>query len=971
MQSSSGMPAQPEAILEWLQKEMGYRPLGPYASSAKAAVPAAESLRKTCRGNMIPVWNFLLKRVKSDKTVENIRRNILVHGADDVDKGRRKGKLGVGKEETSSSSSREMALQEREMAEKEVERLRQIVRRQRKELKARMIEVSREEAERKRYSIINAFFVFEAEGEILGSYGRIQRCKLTDWFSIYRHKQVMLEAYDQQCDEAAKIFAEYHKLLRYYVNQARDAQRSSIDSSSEMVTSFPANNEKELYSTVKGSKSADDVILIETTRERNIRKVCESLAVQMSEKIRSSFPAYEGSAIHVNPELEAAKLVIDIDGDLPTEIKDVIADCLKSPPYLLQAITSYTQRLKTLITREIEKIDVRADAEALRYKYENNTIIEASSTDISSPLQYHLYGNGKLGGDAPSRGTENQLLERQKAHVQQFLATEDALNKAAEARNTSQLLLKRLHGSGDAVSSHSIVTAGTSQNMSSLRQLELEVWAKEREAAGLHASLNTLMSEVHRLDKLCAERKEAENSLRKKWKKIEEFDARRSELESIYKALLKANMDAASFWSQQPLAAREYASSTIIPACNVVVDLSNNAQDLIDKEVSAFYRTPDNSLYMLPSTPQRRAQGARRMRLTEKRLWNSEAMHVSEVRASVRLWHGRGAPPAHFFFCTPGVPFLRLRLCRRLPKARPGARLQNSARLLAPEAMEALLESMGANGSTGPEAVATAERNAAVLTARAGARDPSAVPSICRISAALQYPAGSDGLDPGLASVLESMEFCLKLRGSEACVLEDLTKAINLVHVRRDLVESGHALLNHAHRAQQEYDRTTNYCLNVASEQEKTVSEKWLPELSNAVLNAQKCLEDCKYVRGLLDEWWEQPASTVVDWVAIDGENVAAWQNHVKQLLAFYDNIQVGQSGSFTSRLAVWAVRLANAMGHVAKFYERRWGKDTELVQLRYADFIACVVQHNRSMEIWKDKYSGLAINAAFQHLKL
>ncbi|KAL8480530.1 hypothetical protein ACS0TY_027173 [Phlomoides rotata] len=65
--------------------------------------------------------------------------------------------------------------------------------------------------------------------------------------------------------------------------------------------------------------------------------------------------------------------------------------------------------------------------------------------------------------------------------------------------------------------------------------------------------------------------------------------------------------------------------------------------------------------------------------------------------------------------------------------------------------------------------VATAEKNAAVLlTARAGARDPSAVPFICRISAALQYPAGIDGLDTGLASVLESMEFCLKLRGSEA-----------------------------------------------------------------------------------------------------------------------------------------------------------------------------------------------------------
>lgn len=71
--------------------------------------------------------------------------------------------------------------------------------------------------------------------------------------------------------------------------------------------------------------------------------------------------------------------------------------------------------------------------------------------------------------------------------------------------------------------------------------MQLEVWAKERELAGLRASLNTLMSEIQRLNKLCAERKEAEDSLRKKWKKIEEFDARRSELETIYTALLKAN----------------------------------------------------------------------------------------------------------------------------------------------------------------------------------------------------------------------------------------------------------------------------------------------------------------------------------------------------------------------------------------------------------------------------------------------
>ncbi|KAL7609189.1 hypothetical protein Lser_V15G11898 [Lactuca serriola] len=67
--------------------------------------------------------------------------------------------------------------------------------------------------------------------------------------------------------------------------------------------------------------------------------------------------------------------------------------------------------------------------------------------------------------------------------------------------------------------------------------------------------------------------------------------------------------------------------------------------------------------------------------------------------------------------------------------------------------------------------------------------------------------SGLEGSDAGLASVLESMEFCLKLQGSEACVLEDLAKAINLVHIRRDLVESGHALLNHTYHNLQEYER--------------------------------------------------------------------------------------------------------------------------------------------------------------------
>lgn len=818
MQTPGGSVPQPEAILEWLQQEMGYRPHGRYLSSNKP-LPSPEDLKKICRGNMLPVWNFLLQRVRSEKTVEKIKRNILVHGSPSIAVGLQEGaeaaakNLNVKEEEVKGKSrkrydgrnkgkvaevakskeplekghaseayeTRERALRERDAAEKEVERLRHVLQRQRKELKGRMLEASREEAERKR---------------------------MLDEKSNYRHKQVMLEAYDQRCEETCKIFAEYQRRLHRYVDQARDAQRVRVGSGQDATPDIlRARNEQDtVYATIKGNKPADGLILIETAQERSIRKACESLAAHLIERIRNTFPAYDGGGVQGHAHLDAEKLVIDLDGEIPNDVRDLALNLLRSPPQLLRAITTYTARIVNLINRETEKIDVRADAERLRYKYENNRIMDASSPDGSSYAQGRSNGNNKLGTDPSNKGTYKQLRERQKAHVQQFMATEDALNKAAEARKASEKLIKRMHGNDDGDAGYALTAGDNVQSAGGLRQFELDVLSKERELAGLRASVNTLTSELQRLKKMCAEWKEAEDALRKKWKKIEEFDARRTELESVYTALVRANLAAAASWEQHPLAAREYSSNTIIPACIAVQSKGSEAHDIIEKEVAAFHRSPDNRLYMLPATPQ------------------------------------------------------------------------------------ALLDSMGVSGSTGPEAVAAAEKNAELLTARAGARDPSAIPSICRISAALQYHAGLEGSDAGLASVLESLEFCLKLRGSEASILDDLSKAINQVHMLQDLVGSGRALLSNAYSSQPEYERTASFCLSVAAEQERVAMEKWLPELKAAVHEAQKCLEDCKRVRGLVDEWWEQPAATAVDWITVDGQNVATWLAHVKQLqMAFYD----------------------------------------------------------------------------------
>lgn len=59
--------------------------------------------------------------------------------------------------------------------------------------------------------------------------------------------------------------------------------------------------------------------------------------------------------------------------------------------------------------------------------------------------------------------------------------------------------------------------------------------------------------------------------------------------------------------------------------------------------------------------------------------------------------------------------------------------------------------------------------------------------------------------------------------------------------------------------------RTVKYCLELSLEQERVVKEKWLPELRNAILNTEDDIKLCKVIQSLVDEWWEQPAATVVD----------------------------------------------------------------------------------------------------------
>lgn len=68
--------------------------------------------------------------------------------------------------------------------------------------------------------------------------------------------------------------------------------------------------------------------------------------------------------------------------------------------------------------------------------------------------------------------------------------------------------------------------------------------------------------------------------------------------------------------------------------------------------------------------------------------------------------------------------------------------LNENSKLTCSEFHQGLLEGTMTNTASGAEAIAAAERSADLLTARAASGDPSAIPLICRISAATHYSSG-------------------------------------------------------------------------------------------------------------------------------------------------------------------------------------------------------------------------------------
>ncbi|KAG0493135.1 hypothetical protein HPP92_006533 [Vanilla planifolia] len=149
----------------------------------------------------------------------------------------------------------------------------------------------------------------------------------------------------------------------------------------------------------------------------------------------------------------------------------------------LHQYVSQARDIRRLIT------DNAADSIGEIHSHSEKEVVYTMVKGSKSSDDVMVYGSPRSGTDLSLQGTYNQLLERQ------FVATKDALSKVAEAKSISQKLVKLLHGNGEVPTS-TLHSGVQSQSLCNTRQFQLDVWAKERDVAGLKASINTLTSEV-------------------------------------------------------------------------------------------------------------------------------------------------------------------------------------------------------------------------------------------------------------------------------------------------------------------------------------------------------------------------------------------------------------------------------------------------------------------------------------------
>ncbi|XP_062611958.1 uncharacterized protein LOC134273756 [Saccostrea cucullata] len=482
----------------WTVQEMLFSPQGVHANTP---IPTAENFKEICKGPQKDIWKFIIENVHSAQTVRKVKGNIALKGA------KPKQYKVKYKSEEKLDEPRQSLLDRRVQFTGEIT--------------AALKDISHLEND-----------LCRMEQEILDT---DKECQMkTDLVSNTRRKCALLKTYSSQCDRMAREFEEYtNQMTKKMTVITKRAKKTTED--------------EEYYSRKKSSTDDDQSGLssgLESKCSRDVRKTCEYVGKFLLGALQGEFGTDKNVFHHKSSYCG-------------NTLKNIFNHSVQQIYY---ALVTNTQNAAFNMRDQASKVDIRKDAEKLRFKYENS----GELTDLSK---------------SPSLlQSVHQLLEENRMNqVKRFIETEKYLNSAW--RNNQQL--EELN---TKIDSHLKKMFRNSRDLNLARSLvDLEV-----DLAANRAKLQCLSQEATLLRENIADALREKEILFVKYHKIQDFKEIANKKQELIQVIVRQNMNAKSRLESQRDEILKYIEKSSESHHMETKLLRDDLHGFVNKEVEKF-----------------------------------------------------------------------------------------------------------------------------------------------------------------------------------------------------------------------------------------------------------------------------------------------------------------------------------------------------------------------------------------------
>ncbi|OWF34653.1 AUGMIN subunit 5-like [Mizuhopecten yessoensis] len=482
---------------KWAMEEMRYRPQG-----VGVRQPNVDEFKDICRGQMKDIWKFVTSHVYSAQTVKEVQGNLTL-------KGRKKRTYKVRfKSDEKYDSQRQTLLDRRARLAGEatniitdLSHLENDLRRQQQEL-----------ADTQRTYVL-------ACSALTG----LQR------------KSALLQTFNQQGQNTSHMYEEYCRRINSRIQHVTSRAKKASESD-EYYSRKHSSTDEDHYSNMPA---------LETRCSKKVRETCDSVGLFLNTLLQGAFDT-EKTAIQRKKEL------------LWSEVETVLREF--SVQQTFSSLLVNTQESSFSLRDKTSSIDLRKDAERLRFKYEK----PGEMTNLSSP---------------PSllQSVHQLLEESQLKQIQRFIETQKHENETwsldDQLNNVRQKIENQLQKNF--------------KQTESLKKARLLV-EYELELSGKRAALTCCIDEDETLKERIVKSLRDKDMLVAKYQKIQDFRQIADKKQNLIRVLIKQNANAKSRLDEQQREIQQYIQRSLLSHQIETKSLTNGLHGCMISEMDKF-----------------------------------------------------------------------------------------------------------------------------------------------------------------------------------------------------------------------------------------------------------------------------------------------------------------------------------------------------------------------------------------------